>query len=433
MTSERAVRESLTRVTNSAAFQNSERLKQFLRYVVAEALAGRADSILGKTIAADVFDRDPEENDCDNVVRVEARRLRRKLDEYYRAEGREDPVRIHIDAGGYAPRFEALEPSESELSPNKPYAAVKRHWPIWTTAVVMACAAGYFIYPTLTGQSSVLAPSLTEQSLERRALREKSLTTLEAANLDGQGRGLLFPIADPDRQRLATSLFRESIDLDPTYFGGYAGAAHSLGTLAILSPAGPTKDDFLRDARDMAQRAVELAPAEAWSHSAAAWSSFAAKDYEEAMRRSELAFEIAPHDGNVLDYFGLVMLFTGHFEGAREASSPERERHTAALRLAHRNVYGVASFHLGDYAASIASFEAAAALGDPVSEFSLVFQAVSHEGAGNSEKARALVRELSRTYPDFDPERAMRAFYRDPEHVQHVMSFLDRAGWNPDS
>lgn len=68
MTSERAVQESLTRVTNSAAFQNSERLKQFLRYVVAEALAGRADSILGKTIAADVFDRDPEENDSDNVV-----------------------------------------------------------------------------------------------------------------------------------------------------------------------------------------------------------------------------------------------------------------------------------------------------------------------------------------------------------------------------
>ena len=42
----------------------------------------------------------------ENLVRVDARRLRTYLANYYAGPGADDPVRIHMDKGGYAPRFE---------------------------------------------------------------------------------------------------------------------------------------------------------------------------------------------------------------------------------------------------------------------------------------------------------------------------------------
>ena len=58
-------------------------------------------------IGLEVFDRreafDPR---VDSIVRVEARRLRYKLEEYYRTEGREDVIRIVLRKGSYVPIFE---------------------------------------------------------------------------------------------------------------------------------------------------------------------------------------------------------------------------------------------------------------------------------------------------------------------------------------
>ena len=55
-----AVRAELTRILESPHFDASERNRQFLAYVVEEALAGRTDRIKAYTIATEVFGRDPE-------------------------------------------------------------------------------------------------------------------------------------------------------------------------------------------------------------------------------------------------------------------------------------------------------------------------------------------------------------------------------------
>ncbi|MGR3662925.1 MAG: hypothetical protein ACU0CA_17350, partial [Paracoccaceae bacterium] len=58
--------------------------------------------IRGKTIAMDVYGRHPTSSGkSENVVRVDAHRLRRSLKEYYTAEGKDDPVQIWVDSGGY--------------------------------------------------------------------------------------------------------------------------------------------------------------------------------------------------------------------------------------------------------------------------------------------------------------------------------------------
>ena len=104
---EREIRQALDRVTSQPPLSRSNRLSGFLRYIVEETLAGRSEAIGGYSIAVDVF-RKPESFDpaIDSIVRVEAGRLRKRLDEYYREAGADDPIRITLPKGSYVPGFD---------------------------------------------------------------------------------------------------------------------------------------------------------------------------------------------------------------------------------------------------------------------------------------------------------------------------------------
>jgi adenylate cyclase len=100
------IQDALQRVVASRDFMNSERKRRFLKFVIQETLAGRADRIKAYSIALDAFDRDPSFNPAaDPVVRIEAGRLRRCLEHYYLGEGAADRIRITIPKGSYVPHF----------------------------------------------------------------------------------------------------------------------------------------------------------------------------------------------------------------------------------------------------------------------------------------------------------------------------------------
>src|SRR3954466_5768015 len=110
MLSPQLVQDELQRVVVSRDFMNSERKRRFLKFVVQETLAGRADRIKAYSIALDAFDRDPSFNPgADPVVRIEAGRLRRCLEHYYLGEGAADRIRITIPKGGYVPQFIVMD------------------------------------------------------------------------------------------------------------------------------------------------------------------------------------------------------------------------------------------------------------------------------------------------------------------------------------
>lgn len=101
------IRAQLDLILRSRAFIQSHRIRRFLQFVVEESLLGQPHRLKEYLIGLEVFDRreafDPR---VDSIVRVEARRLRYKLEEYYRTEGREDSVRIVLRKGSYVPIFE---------------------------------------------------------------------------------------------------------------------------------------------------------------------------------------------------------------------------------------------------------------------------------------------------------------------------------------
>ena len=80
---------SLQKILNSPSFIQSPRICRFLRFIVETRLAGDLDQLKESVIGIAVFDRpagyDPK---LDAIVRVEARRLRGKLLEYYSARWR---------------------------------------------------------------------------------------------------------------------------------------------------------------------------------------------------------------------------------------------------------------------------------------------------------------------------------------------------------
>ena len=99
------VREQLERILSSEIFQKSPQLSRFLRYCVEQTLIGMQDNLKEQILGSQVFRREGFDPRLDPIVRVEARRLRSKLDEYYATEGAGDAMIISFQRGDYVPRF----------------------------------------------------------------------------------------------------------------------------------------------------------------------------------------------------------------------------------------------------------------------------------------------------------------------------------------
>ena len=86
---------------------------RLLRFLTDRTLAGREGELKEYTIALGVFDRsDAFDPRTDPIVRLEARRLRLKLAEYYQRDGVDDPVVIELPKGAYVPLFRLGRPIE---------------------------------------------------------------------------------------------------------------------------------------------------------------------------------------------------------------------------------------------------------------------------------------------------------------------------------
>src|SRR5262249_2722725 len=101
-----SVRLELRRILATDLFQRSARLSAFLRFVTERTLAGESAMLKEQVLGSELYGKGPEfDGGTDPVVRVDARRLRDKLREYYAASPL-DPVVISLSKGCYVPAFE---------------------------------------------------------------------------------------------------------------------------------------------------------------------------------------------------------------------------------------------------------------------------------------------------------------------------------------
>lgn len=135
--------DQLTHIQNSRAFCNSARSKEFLFYVVDQALTGHTENLKERSIGVNLFHRAPTyDTGEDPIVRVKAGEVRRRLAEYYAAEVKAPELQIELPVGSYVPKFR-WRSSATIVPPPEVVPVVEHNEPrpkprAWKTAVAAA-------------------------------------------------------------------------------------------------------------------------------------------------------------------------------------------------------------------------------------------------------------------------------------------------------
>jgi DNA-binding response OmpR family regulator len=100
------IEQQLAVILNSKGFLMAKRMRGLLQFIVEETLDGHASTLKAFTIAVEVFQRDERfDPQQDPLIRVQAGNLRKRLEQYYLTDGRQDKVIINIPKGSYGAVF----------------------------------------------------------------------------------------------------------------------------------------------------------------------------------------------------------------------------------------------------------------------------------------------------------------------------------------
>ncbi len=148
----------VARILASSYFRNSPRLCELLKFLIQETAEGRGDQLHEQVIGCNVFGRQPgySSND-DNIVRVQMRQLRLKLQAYFSERGAAEPVLLTIPKGSYVPVFSAhvveglgyeVQPPDA-APPGSGNPAAHRRRPFLVLAIALAALAGVSLLAAL--------------------------------------------------------------------------------------------------------------------------------------------------------------------------------------------------------------------------------------------------------------------------------------------
>jgi len=108
---------ALAQLLCSEQFYKAHRMCRLLSYLIDKHLAGALRDMSEYAIGVDVFDRDPAHFDTtiDSVVRVQAGRLRQRLNDYYAVHAPANGIIISIPSGSYMPLIRRQRPACADL------------------------------------------------------------------------------------------------------------------------------------------------------------------------------------------------------------------------------------------------------------------------------------------------------------------------------
>ncbi|RPJ77908.1 MAG: hypothetical protein EHM13_15335 [Acidobacteria bacterium] len=177
---EQQVRRQLERILGSVSFQQVDRLRRFLSFVVLEAIAGRDDELKEYVVGVQVFGKETSfDPRADPVVRVQARRLRARLVRYYAEEGQADEILVELPKGGYSPVFSRREVGQPARRPSLSASIVNRN-----TVCVLT-----FSDHSAAGDHAYFCKGLREEMVHRlSSLADLQVFAWDEAQAGGPGR-----------------------------------------------------------------------------------------------------------------------------------------------------------------------------------------------------------------------------------------------------
>jgi hypothetical protein len=159
-----AHKDLVERVAASRYIARSVRLRDLLLYLCQRVLEESAAEIHEQEVGCKVFGRAVDyDTTIDNIVRVHASQLRKRLEQYFSAEGADEPWIIEIPKGNYAPVFRERAVQDSALTvtapeslepPAEPPFTPRTDWRLWTLAALVALLASSTVYLFLQNRAS---------------------------------------------------------------------------------------------------------------------------------------------------------------------------------------------------------------------------------------------------------------------------------------
>jgi hypothetical protein len=108
--------EVLQRVVGSPQLRRAARMREFLQFVGQRTVKDGCEQIQEQEIGSEVFGRMAGyDTSVDNIVRVNATDLRRRIEDYFAHEGVDEPLVFEIPRGSYKPVFRYRNPPVVEI------------------------------------------------------------------------------------------------------------------------------------------------------------------------------------------------------------------------------------------------------------------------------------------------------------------------------
>lgn len=202
----------LERIVDSGSL--SPALIKFLQFIVVETLEGRGDRLTESFIAEKVFNQQEFTPSEKSVVRVEKRRLRERLKDYYQGPGKDDPLVISL-ASTFVPVF---SPRVNE-APQTDGRKIPWRWTVLAAATLLCAATvATWIWLRRTAPEDFALTQLTYDSgsTSEPAISPDGKLVAYASDRAGEGNRDIWVqnIANGDRARLASD---PADDDDPSF------------------------------------------------------------------------------------------------------------------------------------------------------------------------------------------------------------------------
>ena len=138
--------ELLERVVASPQLRRAARMREFLLFVGRRTIKDGCEQIHEQEIGSEVFSRPPSyDTSADNIVRVNATDLRKRIEAYFEADGADEPLIFDIPRGSYKPvfRLRSAEPEKIEPQPGEPDVTVEAAAPAAVPTPPMVAPAAH--------------------------------------------------------------------------------------------------------------------------------------------------------------------------------------------------------------------------------------------------------------------------------------------------
>ncbi len=182
----------LARIAASASFQKSQRARELLEYLGRRSIESPDHPPREQEIGVAVFGR-PAGYDTsqDTLVRVQASHLRKKIDQYFEEEGREESLRVRLPKGSYSLQFYEWHDEPVAAAPVRLLERRPRLGWFLAALLLVACLALLLVNRRLDSRLQAgLGPHPTVDSLWRQMFANGHQTHLLLSDLG------LLPLQD---------------------------------------------------------------------------------------------------------------------------------------------------------------------------------------------------------------------------------------------